>query len=278
MNYPFSIFINTTDTFEDCWIPFFKLFSNYWPAYRGRIYLNTETKDFAYGDLDIVAVKNAAAGKSVGAWSQCLQMGIASVENDIILYMQEDYFLRAPVEHDVIMNFAIMMQNHEMDCIHLTDQHSAGPFEPSVFENLWLMGKRDFHKISCQAALWKKSIMLQYIRKHENPWQFELYGTLRAQLMKHRFYTVSRDIYKENQKEVIPYIFTGIIQGKWYRKVVGLFAEHDIRVDFDQRGFIGEKQRFAFLPRVRRKIKDINGVSIFEILKMKCLNRKISGL
>lgn len=32
MNY--SILVNTCDKFEDCWNPFFKLLSIYWPDYQ----------------------------------------------------------------------------------------------------------------------------------------------------------------------------------------------------------------------------------------------------
>ena len=58
MKADYAILINSTDSFEDCWHPFFKLFSKFWPNYEGKIYLNTETKDFKYHELDIVCIKN----------------------------------------------------------------------------------------------------------------------------------------------------------------------------------------------------------------------------
>ena len=54
----FSILVNTTDSFSDCWNPFFKLFKKYWPNYGGKIYLNTEIKDFKYEGLNIICIKN----------------------------------------------------------------------------------------------------------------------------------------------------------------------------------------------------------------------------
>jgi hypothetical protein len=43
-----------------------------------------------------------------------------------------------------------------------------------------------------------------------------------------------------NEFEIVPYIFTGIIQGRWYEPVVDLFKNHDILVDFTKRGFVNE--------------------------------------
>lgn len=39
-----SLLINTCDNYEDTWIPFFSLLSNYWGECPYSIYLNTEEK------------------------------------------------------------------------------------------------------------------------------------------------------------------------------------------------------------------------------------------
>lgn len=268
--YPYAVFVNTTDKFEDCWLPFFKLFSIYWPDFKGTIYLNTEYKEFTYGQLNIISVKNCERfGSKPETWSECLEAGVRFVENEVLLYMQEDYFFHDYVENDTINHFALTMRNSDIDCIHLTDQHSSGPFQSSPFEKLWRLSKYAHHKISCQAALWKKDALVQFIRSYENPWQFELYGTLRAQLSDPNFYTVNRDIYGIKKREVIPYIFTGVIQGKWYVKVVDLFSKHSIEIDYSIRGFISEQGKYAILPRIKRKFKDISRTSIMEIMKLK---------
>ena len=77
------------------------------------------------------------------------------------------------------------------------------------------------------------------------------------------------NIYKINKKEIIPYIFTGVIQGKWYVKVVDLFSQHKITVDYSKRGFINDIEKYRLMPRIRRKIKDINFTSVSEILRIK---------
>jgi len=58
-----SIFVNTSDNFEDCWDPFFKLFSIFWPNCPFPIVLNTETKDYSYPGLNIRCTKVAQGEK-----------------------------------------------------------------------------------------------------------------------------------------------------------------------------------------------------------------------
>lgn len=275
--YPYSIFVNTTDKFEDCWLPFFKLFTIYWPDFKGTIYLNTEHKEFTYENLHIVSIRNCERfDYKPETWSECLEAGAGFVDNEVLLYMQEDYFLHSPVENEAIYALAMRMRGEKIDCIHLTDQHSTGPFQKLKDEKIWRLEKYAHHKISCQAALWKKDTLINYIRKYENPWQFELYGTLRAQLTDPVIYTVNRDEYKIGRRELVPYIFTGVIQGRWYEKVVDLFSKHDIKVDYSIRGFTTEADKYAILPRIKRKIKDINKTSILEIIKLRFFGKTLN--
>lgn len=58
----YSVLVNTCDKFEDCWNPFFQLFSLYWQDYKGTIYLNTE-KDYSFDGLDIIPVKGCVGKK-----------------------------------------------------------------------------------------------------------------------------------------------------------------------------------------------------------------------
>jgi len=253
----FSILVNTCDKFEDCWDPFFKLFSIYWPEFKGRIYLNTEYKDYSYNNLNIYSLKvcNAKIDALKITWSECLIRALENIEDEIVLYMQEDYFIKSFVQNDKITDFANTMINNDIDCIHLTDQNSSGPFSITKFDDLWLIDKNAPYRISCQAALWKKSVLLQYIRTYENPWQFEKYGTKRSKKLVHKFYTVNRDKYKININEIIPYVFTGIIRGYWFEEVVELFLINNIQVDFTKRGFVKDAIPKSFLFRIRKKIK-----------------------
>jgi hypothetical protein len=252
----FAILVNTCDKFEDCWNPFFQLFTIYWPDYKGKIYLNTEYKTYSYGNLDIHSVKGCQAKEDAHqiAWSECLKRALESINNDIVLYLQEDYFLKDRVKTDLVEHYADLMRNNAIDCIHLTDQGVKAEAPSEEFDKLWTVPLHDKDRISCQAALWKKSVLLQYIRDYETGWNFEWWGSKRAAIFKHHFYTVDRNWVKINQFEIIPYVFTGVIGGKWFHEVVPLFEKHQIPMDFSKRGFFERKKR-SLKQRFESKLK-----------------------
>jgi hypothetical protein len=54
--------------------------------------------------------------------------------------------------------------------------------------------------------------------------------------------------------EIIPYVFTGIISGRWCEKVMPLFEQNEIVVDYKKRGFYESVNR-SLGARLQAKIK-----------------------
>jgi len=228
----FSVFVNTTDSFEDCWYPFFKLFKKYYPDFNGRIYLNTETKEFNFEGLEIISLKNGLTGHT---WSECLIKSLNGIEEDYILYMQDDYFLNAWVNSTKVNELFDLMSGNNINCIHLHRDSTVGPFENSKYDDIVKYSKKAAYKIGTQASLWNKRLMLEYLRKHETAWHFEIFGTRRAWRNNEEIYKFDFD---KNDKDIIPYKPTGIVKGRWLEEaVVNLFEENDISIDFSKRGF-----------------------------------------
>lgn len=239
MRTTFSILVNSTDSYEDCWEPFFKLFAAYWPACPHPIWLNTENKDFSFPGLHITALQGAKAlGKPKPTWSESLLHAFDTIETDIILYLQEDYFLKGPVQQEKVQQLVDTMRWYDLTYLGLTDFGNSGPFRPSFHPELWEVGQQDQYRISLQASLFNKHGMRPYVRKHEDPWQFEFFGTKRARRTPDTFLTVNRDLFSLQQNAIFPYEATGIVNGQWEQAIVEeLFAAHRIEVDFERRGF-----------------------------------------
>lgn len=275
MKNSYSILINTCDNFEDCWTPFFQLWSTYWNDCQGKIYLNTEYKEYHYSGLDIVSTqvckKNNFPQDKRATWSQCLKWALEQMDTDIVLYMQEDYFLKDKVKNEIVEEYVELMANHpEIDCIHLTDQ-AVFASEKSNITHLCKVRFHQRYRVSCQAALWRKEELLILIREKEDAWQFEEFGSMRSSIMKHNYYVVDNEYVKINKFEIIPYIFTGIIQGRWYEETVPLFEKHNILIDFDKRGFFKDRKSKPLLKRIKYRLNKLKKViiNIFDLYKLK---------
>lgn len=270
----YALLINTCDKFEDCWDPFFQLFEKFWPNFDGQIYLNTELKEYSYNKLNIVSLKVAKNSNDERlTWSQCLKIALKSIEEDIILYMQEDYFLKGKVQNDLISKYVNLMSNDKtIDCIHLTDQAVANN-GPSEYNTLYTVKTKQRYRLSCQAALWKKEVLNYYLRNHESAWEFEEFGSKRASWENHKFYVVDPNWIKLNKNEIIPYVFTGIIGGKWKKEIVTLFNHFEIEVDYSKRGFHTGRNNKSVQEKIDYKLKKIP-IQIKHYLEH--LNRKIN--
>jgi hypothetical protein len=263
MRTSFSILVNSTDSYEDCWLPFFKLFKVYWPDCKHQIWLNTEYKDFSFPGLNVKALQSAKAlGKEKPTWSESFLHAFDTIESDIILYLQEDYFFKGAVQQEKVKKLVDLMYEHELTYVGLTDFGNIGPFQPSFHPDLWQVDQNDAYRISLQASLFNKHGMRKYVRKHENPWQFEFFGNKRARRTADSFFTVNRDLYSLQNNAIIPYEPTGIISGQWEQAVVEkLFAEHGIEMDYSRRGF------FQPDPNKRRVRKPITVDNILSRVK-----------
>jgi len=271
----FSILINTTDSFQDCWYPFFELFRKYWPDYGGKIYLNTEAKDFFYDNLNILPIKNGLAG---GTWSQCLKYALDFIKEDHFLYMQEDYFLHSPVNNDLIQRIFKEFKNNNFDCLHLTDQCNNGPFEKKdEFDEIWEVKKGVQYRISTQAAFWRNSSLKKIVRSWESGWQFEKYGTKRSNYLLDKIMCVNQEKYQKDLDEILPYLFTGIIKGKWKKEVKDLFGKNSIEVNFSKRGFFDGEINTSFCKKISNRISklpnNIMSLSDHYILKIKVISK-----
>lgn len=265
--YDFTIFVNTSDGFEDCWNPFFTLFKEYWNDCNIPIYLNTEFKDYKFNGLNITCTKvHAGITERKLTWSECLIKGLEQIETPYVLYLQEDYFFESNVNGEFILSLVNKMSlNTDIKYIGLTDIGNIGPFKSySQDNNLVIVGNNKY-RISTQAALWDKQILLSYLLPHENGWMFEIFGTLRSKKRSELFLTSNRKLFSRYNNPIISYEHTGIIKGKWHHKMPELFELHNIKIDFSIRGIYNKKNILL------RKIETINKllknpISIFKSL------------
>jgi hypothetical protein len=241
----FTLLVNSSDGFEDCWIPFFTLLKRYWPEIDIPILLNTEKKTWSFEGLDIICTQAQKNHDNRLTWSECLIEALSQVKTELVLYMQEDYFIEKLVNYDDIKQFAIDMQNNtEIKHIGLTHFGSCAPFEAYHDDKLWKISKNSRYRISTQAGLWRKETLQSLLRPWENGWMFEIFGSVRASKKDELFLTIRRDL----SDPLITYQHTGIIKGQWSHFVKDLSDKECITIDFTHRGFY--KETPAFIRRI----------------------------
>lgn len=253
----YTLLVNSTDSFSDCWIPFFTLFAKYWPDPKPPIVLNTEHAEFAFPGLDIRCSKvGDAPSGGARTWSECLNVCLQSIKTDQVLYVQEDYFLEGPVRTEWIDAASEQLVLHDAACMRLAETDGSGPWSDTGLPWLWKVDRSARYLVSLQAGMWSRAALGSILRAHETAWDFELLGSRRAARHGLNVYCLSRDQFAE-EKRAVPYTPTGVTMGRWNEAVVvPLFARHGIEVDFSKRGFhvAGWHPRNTMSRRFRRLI------------------------
>ena len=232
----YTILVNSSDGFDDCWYPFFTLFKKYWPQCSAPIFLNTETKTWLHPGIDIQCTTVQEGQLKKLTWSECLLSALNQIKTPLVLYLQEDYFIHQQVRKEIIdASVEHMLAYPEVKHIALTRHGSLGPYEPYPIQEFEIIRQKAKYRISTQAALWRVETLKSYLKAEESGWMFEIYGTWRARRIFDKFLCCKTNI--DNGGPAIDYLHTGIIKGKWLAEIQPVFEKHGIEIDYAKRGF-----------------------------------------
>lgn len=241
MNSKCTIVVSSCDAYEDTWAPFFEMVKIQWPDRPYPIVLNTESKYFVHEDFEVKTFNLYKPGDKV-AWGKRLRETLKRIDTEYIIFLLDDFFPVKKVE-----------QNRIEECIKWMDENPnisvfnfyrvKGGIKDGRFPHFEKRPQSGAYKLNCSAALWRREKLIKYIRPHENPWQFELYGSKRASRYKEDFYSAI-----EGDSYIYTYdmLNAGIIRGKWAHNTVDFFKQYGVSCDFSKRGFVDEKDPYDY--------------------------------
>jgi hypothetical protein len=249
-----AVFVNTSDGFDDCWRPFFQLFTKYGGELAAsKVYLNTERKDYAYNGVDLFATKVWREGEPRPTWSECLSRGLNAISEPYLLYLQEDYFITQEVRSAWIGRAINLLEfDPEVGVVYLNRYGPQFRYDLPHNDGFVEIKPPVSYLLSTQAAIWRKDLLVSLVCDWENAWMFEKFGSLRARKSSCRFISVSRDVM--NSEPVLEYIYTGVMKGRWKKDCVGLFSHEGLEMNFNERGFYSENGRLKSQIEVFRKL------------------------
>ena len=257
-----TILMCTCDKYKDLWDPFFILFNKFGGALRKLpIVINTESEKYKFNNLNIVCPNDYKNPEEV-AWGKCLKSTIERISTDYILFLLDDFFVKRTVTNEDF--------NKIIDCVrYMEEDASIGGMSlvplyikdnGKEFHDFYLVNPGTPYRFNAQACVWRKETLYNSIIDIENPWEWEVYGNIRNDvLIKEKIYVL-----KDGEREPICYGYSdygqrgedgiyapkfGVMRGKWYLpSVKKLFEENGIHVDYSVRGIYKE----GFKRKVKR--------------------------
>lgn len=243
-----AIIIVSCDAYQDTWPYFFSCFDMFWRDCSINKYLITNELTPTYPRTLIIST---GLEKS---WSAKMKYALNKIPEDNILLMLDDYFLWKKVNNSDIEHKISEFISFGYDYLRLMPIPKVSQGPRGIYE---LNGK-NLYEINLQAALWKKSYLMQVLREDGlSAWQVEAKQKVSSP---DRIFGKCMGV----NYPILDYL-NGVIQGKWYPETINKLKKLGIEIDTSNRGLMSSKDI------MQRNFKNfvMHNVSIKTAMKIK---------
>jgi hypothetical protein len=222
-----KIVVASCRAYSDAWNPFIKFFKKYW---RNCAYdLELHTDSYSYDEIKDDWSNIISNGEDDG-WCKNLYNTLTQSHDELTLFMQEDFFLTAPVDTGFISRAETLIKfNPLINCIRLYPCPGA---DTKWGDEFGLISDDAPYRVSCQSAIWRTSHLLELLKCVSTPWQFEIENTLRRP--SGLYLSIYRDKYPNNSFP-LQYYCTAIVRGKWQKDAIKHCMDNNVYVDLTRR-------------------------------------------
>lgn len=213
-----AVLVSSCDAFFDAWRPFHAFLQKFWSDCPLDIFLLTNELEVRSSRIQSIRV-----GPDRG-WSSNLLVALEQIAQLYVLYVQEDYFLTAPVKRaQLAQDFAEATAAGAASlCFRARSEPDPG-FQ-QLNDRFGIVPLDSDGRTRCQVTLWKKSALQAILRPGETAWNFEARGSARTQEMQILSYGRRENI-------PIPYLMSAISRGYWMPEAIALCRVHKVTID-----------------------------------------------
>jgi hypothetical protein len=208
-----AVIVSSYDGFFDAWRPFAFFFRKFWPDCPLPLYLITN-----HLEVQSQFIRGIRVGADHG-WASNMQQALQHIRTPYIFYLQEDYFLTAPVDAEQLARDFDFALQQNADCFHFVDLALMEPEFRPANPPFAVVPQESQGRTRLQAALWKRAAVESLLLPGEDAWNMEARGNAR-----------SRDLliysYGPNELPPLRYLISGIVRGLWTPEALALFREH----------------------------------------------------
>ncbi len=231
-----AVVVSSCDTFFDAWRPFAFFWRKYWPECPFPVHLIVNRMRLRSKYLAPLEV-----GEDRG-WASNMKAALQQITQPRVLYLQEDYFLNAPVnEAQLAQDFQYAFE-HDVDSLCFRARSEVEPGFQAINERFGIVPLDSDGRARCQLTLWKRDAFQSILREGETAWEMESRGSERTRGMK----ILS---YHQREDPPVPYLMSAIVRGLWTPEALAFCAREDCAISPPFRGTYSEN---SFLRKWRR--------------------------
>jgi hypothetical protein len=207
-----ALIVHTCDRYELLYKGFEYFFRKYWNMdIPFTYYFATEEIS-----VNIDGFKNIKSGK--GEWTDRLRNLLDQIEEEYVIYFQEDMWLSKAVDKDFMVELSALAIQQKWMQVKLNSadvfKTTPGPHYIQNFNVAKLINEESKFLMSHQVTLWNKSFLKAQLKPNEHPWRNERRGTKRLRKLNPEIYHV--DYFAETGHPEINQNKVGIRRSEYY--------------------------------------------------------------
>ena len=211
-----TIVISSTDSYQDCWFPFFSLFEKFLDNVD-NIDVLLITDNIIYDKHKFVKTITTSKDGIIMPWSDRMLSALNHIKDKSFLLLMDDYFVYSKI-NIIDLNFfdTILNKDSRLGSLKIVG-HESSKVVSCNNKNINKISMLSSYRLSLQPTLWKKEYLNQILVSGENPWQFEILGSFRSIFLNKSILVISN--YWLNKNKVIDETFGagGIKKGGWLK-------------------------------------------------------------
>lgn len=226
---PVTVLVPSCDRYRDLWRPFVTLLQRHWPDCPYPVVV---------GSNHAVCEESWVTPLPIGddlTWTKSTRAMVERIDSPIVLMLLDDFFFRSRVNTARIEG--LVRDFERLDAAYLRLVPNPPPdLRLARFSDVGEIAPGAPYRSSLQAALWRKSDLLELLRDEENPWQMEVLGSRRSDGMTRGFYAV--------WEPALDY-YAGVVSGRWEPYGLAVCREQGVQVDLNARSVLSAKENFV---------------------------------
>jgi hypothetical protein len=179
------VVLHTMDSYSPYWDNWFFLFTKHCKNH-GTIFFLSEEKEPSF----VSKVTHIKTGN--GEWGARLLKGFESIDSQLIIYMQEDFWPKK----DLTLTDDLLKIFHEKEMQCLKINNVVQPIQVDVIDGeLCKVRQNSPYSLTHQFGIWNKEFFKKHIYPNENPWVNEISGSNRINKEPHNIYQINHEWY-----------------------------------------------------------------------------------
>ena len=237
-----SVLVPSCDPYADLWTPFVTQFFGHWPDCPFPVYLGSNQASYEHPRIRMLHAGHGAN------WTNRVREQLEALDTPYVLLMLEDFFLRRPVDTAGVLRAFESLRELDGAVVRLVRRPAPDASVPG-HPHLGEIDRGAPYRVSTQAAIWRRSALLDLMRAGESIWQFEILGSRRSDTVGPGFYGARRSL--------LTYDHHVVERGKWFRQEAAFFGSLQIGVDLTRRPIMTRREMLRWrLVKARSVLLD----------------------